>query len=45
MLKLYHQGSSVCAAKVRIVLHEKDLDWESEYVDVLQGEQFNPTYL
>ena len=45
MLKLYHQGSSVCAAKVRIVLHEKDLDWESEYVDVLQGEQFDPAYL
>lgn len=44
MLKLYHHGSSVCAAKVRIVLHEKDLDWESEYVDILKGEQFDPTY-
>lgn len=45
MLTLYHQGSSVCAAKVRIVLHEKNLDWESEYVDVLKGEQFDPAYL
>ena len=40
MLKLYHQGSSVCAAKVRVVLGEKELEWESEYVDVLKGEQF-----
>ena len=45
MLTLYHQGSSVCAAKVRIVLHEKGLEWESEYVDVLKGEQFEPAYL
>ena len=45
MLTLYHQGSSVCAAKVRIVLHEKRLEWGSEYVDVLKGEQFEPAYL
>jgi glutathione S-transferase len=45
MLTLYHQGSSVCAAKVRIVLHEKRLEWGSEYVDVLLGEQFDPAYL
>ena len=45
MLTLYHQGSSVCAAKVRIVLYEKGLEWESEYIDVLKGEQFDPTYL
>jgi len=45
MLTLYHQGSSVCAAKVRIVLYEKKVEWESQYVDVLKGEQFAPTYL
>ena len=45
MLKLYHQGSSVCAAKVRVVLGEKNREWDSEYVDVLKGEQFDPAYL
>lgn len=45
MLKLYHQGSSVCAAKVRIVLYEKNLDWQGEYIDVLKGEQFDPAYM
>ena len=45
MLTLYHQGSSVCAAKVRLVLHEKGLAWEGEYIDVLKGEQFDPAYL
>ena len=45
MLTLYHQGSSVCAAKVRIVLFEKNLKWESKYIDVLKGEQFDPAYL
>jgi glutathione S-transferase len=45
MLTLYHHGSSVCAAKVRIVLYEKDLAWDGEYVDVLKGEQFDPAYM
>jgi len=27
-LELYHHGSSVCAAKVRFYLAEKDLPWE-----------------
>lgn len=45
MLTLYHQGSSVCAAKVRIVLHEKDAEWTGEVVDVLRGEQFQDWYL
>ena len=45
MLTLYHQGSSVCAAKVRLVLSEKNLQWESKYIDVLKGEQFDPAYL
>ena len=45
MLTLYHQGSSVCAAKVRIVLHEKEAEWNGEIVDVLRGEQFQDWYL
>ena len=45
MLTLYHQGSSVCAAKVRIALHEKGLDWRGVVVDVLKGEQFQDWYL
>lgn len=45
MLTLYHHGSSVCAAKVRLVLEEKGLKWHGEYVDVLKGEQFEPDYL
>jgi len=45
MLELYHHGSSVCAAKVRFVLAEKQLQWTSRYLDILKGEQFNPEYL
>ena len=45
MIKLYHRGSSVCAAKVRIVLAEKSLPWEGIYVDILRGDQFDPAYM
>ncbi len=45
MLELYHHGSSVCAAKVRMYLHEKDLDWTGHYIDILAGEQFDPDYM
>jgi glutathione S-transferase len=45
MLELYHHGSSVCAAKVRMVLAEKDLDWTGHYLDILKGDQFDPDYL
>lgn len=44
-LHLYHHNSSVCAAKVRIVLHEKRLDWSGEMLDLNAGEQFRPDYL
>ncbi len=42
---LYHHGSSVCAAKVRLAMDEKGLDWDGVYIDILKGEQFNPEYL
>jgi glutathione S-transferase len=45
MLTLYHHGSSVCAAKVRIVLAEKSLPWDGVYVDILRGDQFAPDYV
>lgn len=45
MLELYHHGTSVCAAKTRILLAEKGLDWVSRYVDILKGEQFEPAYV
>ena len=45
MLKLFHHGSSVCAAKVRMVLAEKELEWEGHYLDILRGDQFDPAYL
>jgi glutathione S-transferase len=45
MLTLYHHGSSVCAAKVRIVLHEKQLQFDARYIDILAGEQFTPEYM
>jgi ganglioside-induced differentiation-associated protein 1 len=44
MLTLYHHGSSACAAKVRFALEEKQLRWESRYVDIMKGEQFSPDY-
>jgi glutathione S-transferase len=45
MLELYHHGSSTCASKVRFVLAEKGLSYQSHYVDLLKGEQFRPDYL
>ena len=45
MLELYHHGTSVCAAKPRILLGEKGLEWTSHYVDIITGEQFTPEYL
>lgn len=44
MITLYHHGSSVCAAKVRIALAEKSLPWEGVYIDILRGDQFDPAY-
>ncbi|WP_338243610.1 glutathione S-transferase family protein [Aurantiacibacter hainanensis] len=42
---LYHHGSSACAAKVRLVLEEKGVPWDSAYVDIMAGEQFAADYL
>ena len=45
MITLYHHGSSVCAAKVRLVLAEKSVPWDGIYVDILRGDQFDPGYV
>jgi glutathione S-transferase len=45
MITLYHHGSSVCAAKVRLVLAEKSVPWNGIYVDILRGDQFDPGYV
>jgi glutathione S-transferase len=45
MLELYHNGSSVCASKVRLLLAEKEVGWTWHYLDFLAGDQFDPAYL
>jgi glutathione S-transferase len=44
MLYLYHGTTSVCAAKVRLVLSEKGLPWEGEILDLQRGDQHKPEY-
>lgn len=45
MIELYHSGTSVCAAKVRLALAEKGIGWSGHYLDILKGDQFAPAYL
>ena len=44
MLTLYHNEMSVCAQKVRIVLAEKNIDWESIHLNLFDGEARTATY-
>ena len=45
MLKLYHNDMSACAQKVRFVLAVKQLEWQSEELNLRQGDQQRPEYL
>ena len=45
MLTLYHNGASTCSQKVRVVLAEKGLEFESHSVDLIKGEQHDPEYV
>jgi glutathione S-transferase len=45
VIELYHHGSSVCAAKVRLALAEKQIEWKGHYIDILKGDQFSPEYM
>ena len=45
MLKLYHNGNSVCSIKVRVVLAEKGLEWDGVHISLPDGEQLTPEFL
>jgi glutathione S-transferase len=45
MLILYDGTTSVCAIKVRCVLVEKGLAFESRTLDLRKGDQFDADYL
>ena len=45
MIALYHYPSSPCAAKVRAVLTEKAVPWDSRIVNIAEKENLRPDYL
>lgn len=45
MLQLYHNDMSVCAAKVRMVLAEKRLEWNGIHLNLRAGDTQKPEYL
>lgn len=45
MIELYHFWSSVCSVKARMCLAEKNLEWESRYIDLFKFDQLTPEYL
>jgi glutathione S-transferase len=45
MITLYHYPSSPCAAKVRAVLTEKSVAWDSRIVNIAEKENLRPEYL
>lgn len=45
MLSLHHNAVSTCSQKVRIVLAEKGLEYESHMVDLIAGEQHDSEYV
>ena len=44
-MKLYHNGLSTCSQKVRLVLAEKSLGFDSVELNLQKGDQFAPDYL
>jgi glutathione S-transferase len=44
-MKLYHNPMSSCSQKVRVVLAEKGLAFDSAVLDLQRGDQFNADYL
>ena len=44
MIQLYHNDMSSCAQKVRIVLAEKGLEWESHHLSLREGESRTSEY-
>ena len=45
MLALYHNAASTCSQKVRLVLAEKGLEFESREIDLIGGGQHDPEYV
>ena len=45
MIELYHGDMSTCAQKVRLVLAEKAIPWESHLLDLRRRDQHRPDYL
>jgi glutathione S-transferase len=45
MIELYHFAFSTCSQKVRLVLAEKGLDFQSHEVDLMAGQQHDPEYV
>jgi len=44
-VELYHFWSSVCSVRARMALEEKQVAWESRYIDLFQFQQMTPEYL
>jgi glutathione S-transferase len=44
-MELYHNALSTCSQKVRLVLAEKNLDFESHDINLVTGEQHDPEYV
>jgi len=45
MLTLYHNALSTCSQKVRLVLAEKGIEFESRLIDLVAGQQHDPQYV
>jgi glutathione S-transferase len=45
MLVLYHASHSTCSQKVRLVLHEKGVEFDEVRIDLAKKEQLRPEYL
>ena len=45
MLTLYHNALSTCSQKIRLVLAEKGIEFESKLVDLVSGQQHDPEYV
>lgn len=42
---LYHNAASTCSVKARLALVEKGVEFESQHVDLMKGEQHDPEYV
>ncbi len=45
MITLYHNDMSVCAAKVRTTLAEKELNWDGIHLNLRAGDAQKPEYI